>query len=141
MANKKGINGITYDDIETWHLDDEKNPLEKYADEIDIEAMEHKTAFTVIGSSRGKTWESNWLIPKDIGENDWMEIQRMLKLAMTTLCRLPIDDAVGVVDPERFNLMRKQEKARLEKIALLESQRVFGEPDPKETVLTVENEQ
>lgn len=130
--SKEKTNRVTYDDINEWHLDDEQNPLEKYADEIDINALEHKTAFTVIGSSCGKTWESNWLIPKDIGENDWMEIQRMLKLAMTTLCRLPIDEAVGVVEPEKFNLMKKTEKERREKIALLESQRVYGEPNPEE---------
>lgn len=134
MSRKTKTNNITYDDIDAWHLDDEKNPLEKYADDIDVDALEHKTVFTIIGSSCGKTWESNWMIPKDIGENDWIEIQRMLKLAMTTLCRLPIDEAVGVVEPEKYNLMKRTERERQEKIALLESQKVFGEPDPAEVV-------
>lgn len=134
MPNKTSTNRVTYDDIESWHIDDEQNPLEKYADEVDVDALEHKAAFTIIASSCGKTWESNWLIPKDIGENDWLEIQRMLKLAMTTLCRLPIDEAVGVTDPERYNLMKSTERIRQEKIALLDSQKVFGEPDSAKVV-------
>lgn len=130
----RSVNKVTYDDIEAWHLEDEKNPLEKYADDVDLDSLPHKTMFTIIATSCGKSWESNWLIPKDIGENDWTEIQRMLKLAMTTLCRLPIDEAVGVVDPEGYQRMRKAKKEREEKLQALQSQHVFGEPDPEQEV-------
>lgn len=95
-----------------WNPDEDKHPLEAYEGEIDIDAMEHKTMFTVTAESHGRVWESQWLIPKDILEVDWIEIQRMLKLAMTTLCRLPLDEAVGVVDPEGYKKMMENKEKR-----------------------------
>lgn len=103
---------VTYEDIEKWNLDDEKSPLEHFSSEIDIDEMPHKTSFTVSAESCGRVWESQWLIPKDISEVEWVEIQRMLKLAMTTLCRLPIDEALGVVDPEGYKKMLKVKEER-----------------------------
>ena len=105
------------EDIKNWNPDTDRHPLEAYEGEVDVHALEHKTVFTVNAESHGRVWESQWLIPKDITEVDWIEIQRMLKLAMTTLCRLPLDEAIGVVDPEGYEQMKrnKEERERLER--------------------------
>lgn len=105
------------EDIKNWNPDTDRHPLEAYEGEVDVKALEHKTVFTVNAESHGRVWESQWLIPKDITEVDWIEIQRMLKLAMTTLCRLPLDEAIGVVDPEGYEQMmrNKEERERLER--------------------------
>lgn len=111
-----------------FDLDGDFHPLEEFADHIDVNALPHKTTFTILGESQGRTWESSWLIPRDITEVDWMEIQRMLKLAMTTLCRLPIDEAIGVVDPEGYK--RLQENKRKRKLMEeREAQAVYGEKE------------
>ena len=104
-----------YKDVDEWHLDDEHSPISDYGDDLDIDAMPHKTLFTVTAESRGRAWESQWLIPKDISEIEWIEIQRMLKLAMTTLCRLPMDQALGVVDPEVYKKMLEVKAEREQK--------------------------
>ena len=104
-----------YKEIDEWDLDSEHSPIEDYRDEIDIDTMPHKTLFTVTAESHGRAWESQWLIPKDISEVEWLEIQRMLKLAMTTLCRLPMDEALGVVDPEGYQKMLKVREEREQK--------------------------
>lgn len=116
---------LTDEEIQNVELDG-PSPLEKFTEDIDIDSLPHKTAFTIIGESRGKSWESTWIIPKDIYESDWVEIQRMLKLAMTTLCRLPIDEAIGINDPENYERIQRERKEKEERL-LAESSFVFGE--------------
>lgn len=108
-----------FKDVEEWDPDldgaEERHPLIDYDDDIAIEDLPQKTVFTVTAESHGRAWESSWLIPKDISETDWLEIQRMLKLAMTTLCRLPMDQAIGVVDPEGYKKMMEAKAEREQK--------------------------
>lgn len=115
--------------IEQFDLDGDFHPLQEFADKIDIDSIPHKTTFTILGESQGKSWESSWLIPRDITEVDWIEIQRMLKLAMTTLCRLPIEDAIGVLDPEGYKIMMRNKAERQRRKQALESSAVYGEED------------
>lgn len=109
-----------------FDIDADVQPLTQFENEVDLQNLPHKTMFTILGESQGRSWESSWLIPRDINETDWTEIQRMLKLAMTTLCRLPIDDAIGVLDPEGYKKVmanRRMLDAQAEKAASA----VYGE--------------
>lgn len=56
------------------------------------------TNFRITAESLGQDWEMAFTIPRAISQSDWEEIARLLKMAMVTLSKLPVDNAIDIIE-------------------------------------------
>lgn len=63
--------------------------------------MPRTTTFNIVATSsinEERPWEMTFTIPRAISQSDWEEIARLLKASMVTLSKLPIDNAIDVIE-------------------------------------------